>query len=192
MEHRPGNAGLVWGRRGRQCCPEDTGQVTKMEHGDSAVDRFLVLAAFGETILRFQLLELTFWTILAARLKSGITVEQGMAKVTGWDSQSMGRLVGALGLPPTLEAEAEEAVKTRNYLAHRYMRDRAMCLEDSESCQRVAIELAQVQARLDDFEVRLETYMKDLGVSDLTETELQDLGLDLPPSEYWLGRGSKA
>jgi hypothetical protein len=86
------------------------------EADDPAVARFLVLGAFGETILRFQLVELSLWRILAARLKQGLTLEQGMAKVAGWDSQSMGRLVGVLSLPNALRAEAEQAVETRNYL----------------------------------------------------------------------------
>jgi hypothetical protein len=53
-------------------------QVTDVNHvhpDDPAVDRYLVLFAFGETVLRFQLLEMSLWSILAMRLKSGTTLE---------------------------------------------------------------------------------------------------------------------
>lgn len=152
-----------------------------------------MLGAFGETILRFQLVELSFWRILAARLRQGITLDQGITKVAGWDSQSMGRLVGVLGLPNNLRAEAEQAVETRNYLAHRYIRDRAVFLDDPALCREVADELARVQARLDEFEERLDAHLRDLGVADLSEDELNDLGLLKPPSpEAWFeSKGGK-
>lgn len=58
-----------------------------------------MLFAFGETVLRFQLLEMSFWSILAMRLKRGTALEQGMTKLVGWDLQTMGRLVGVLAYP---------------------------------------------------------------------------------------------
>lgn len=144
--------------------------------------RFLVMGAFGETVMRFQLLELSFWSILAMRMKKGITLDQGMEKVAGWDAQTMGRLVGGvLGLPDDLKGEAEQAVETRNYLAHRYMRERAPYLRDVEFCHYVAEELAQVLARLDEFEERLNDHLRSLGVEDLTDEDLEDQGLAEPP-----------
>lgn len=50
---------------------------------DEATARFLVFGAFGETIMRFQLLEMSFWSILAVQLKKGVTLDQGMAKIGG-------------------------------------------------------------------------------------------------------------
>jgi hypothetical protein len=43
-----------------------------------------------------------------------------------------------------------------------------------------------VSARLDEFEGRLETYMRDAGVPELSEDELKQLGLDvaLDPAEW--------
>ena len=50
----------------------------------------------------------------------------------------------------------------------------------------IADELARVQARLDEFEERLDAHLRDLGVADLSEDELIDLGLLKPPSpEPW-------
>jgi hypothetical protein len=109
---------------------------------DPGEARAVVLLGFGETIMRFQILELGFWAILAMRLKRGITLGQAMGKVGGWDRLTTGQLVGVLGLPDDLKAEADEAVETRNYLAHRYMRERAMFLHDPAFCRQVAEELA--------------------------------------------------
>jgi hypothetical protein len=96
------------------------------------------------------------------RLKKGMTMEQAMGKVGGWDRLTTGQLVGVLGLPDDLKAEADEAVTTHNYLAHRYMRERAMFLNDPAFCQQVAEELAKAQAHLDEFEERLAAYKHDL------------------------------
>jgi hypothetical protein len=43
-----------------------------------------------------------------------------------------------------------------------------------------------VSARLDEFEGRLETYMREVGVPELSEDELKQLGLDvsLDPAEW--------
>src|SRR2546423_3365665 len=166
------------------CARQNAPQVTDVNHvdpGDPAVDRYLVLFAFGETVLRFKLLEMSFWPIIAMWLKRGTTLEQGMTELAGWDLQTMGRLVGVLGLPDELKAEADEAVETRNYVVHRYMRERAIFLHDTEFCRRVAEELAAVQARLDEFEHRLDEYMQNLGVPKLTDEELEALGLHEPP-----------
>lgn len=156
---------------------------------DPSTARFLVMGAFGETIMRLQLVELSFWSLLAMRLKQGVTLDQGMKKLTGWDAQTMGRLVGVLGLPDALQAEAEQAVETRNYLAHRFMRERAPFLHDVQFCHHVAEELASVQARLDEFEQRLDAYMQSVGVPELTDEELENLGLTEPlDPAVWFGR----
>lgn len=159
---------------------------------DDGVGRFLVLGAFGETIFRFQLIELSFWTILAARLKHGTNLDQGLSKVSAWDAQTMGRLVGVLGLPEDLKEEADQAVAARNYLVHRFMRDRAMLLHDRAFCEHVAEELAHVNLRLDEFEARLDSYIAELGVPQLTDDELEQLGLATPPSpaEGWMTDGA--
>jgi hypothetical protein len=143
---------------------------------DPAVARGTVLLAFGETIMRFQILELSFWAILSMRLKDGMTMDQAMAKVGGWDRLTTGQLVGVLGLPEDLKAEADEAVSTRNYLAHRYMRERAMFLSDPAFCEQMAQELLEIQQRLDGFEERLAAYKRNLGVPELTDEELGELG----------------
>lgn len=148
---------------------------------DADAARAVVLVGFGETITQFQLVELSFWAILATRLKRGVTLDHGMNKVAGWDAQTMGRLVGVLGVPDELKNEADQAVRARNYLAHAFMRDRAPYMYDAAFCEHVVQELVEVQARLDVFEEHLDAYIRDLGVDDLTDEDLAQLGLDEPP-----------
>jgi len=152
-----------------------------VEADEHRVAWFVVMGAYGEIMLRFQLLELSYSSILAMRLKNGTTLDQGMAKVAGWDSQTGGRLVGVLGLPDDLKIEGHKAVNTRNHLAHRFLRDRAPYLHDANFCDHVASELAQVAARLDEFEERLDAYKENLGIVDLTDEELKEMGLAEPP-----------
>lgn len=147
---------------------------------DAAEARAVVMLGLGETITRFQFLEMTFFSILAARMKKGITLYQGMAKVTGWTTQNMGRLISNLGLPSDLKEEAEQALDARNYLVHSFMRDRAMKLHDAASCEEIAEELIEVQRRLDELEERLETHARSLGVDDLTDEDWARIGLTDP------------
>ena len=48
-----------------------------VEEPDANVSRFILFGAYGEIMLRFQLLEMSYWSILAARLKRGVTLDQG-------------------------------------------------------------------------------------------------------------------
>jgi hypothetical protein len=44
--------------------------------GDVAVARFAAMGAYGEVLLRFQLLEMSYWSILAARKPRGMNWDQ--------------------------------------------------------------------------------------------------------------------
>ena len=160
--------------------------MSDVEQSDADVLRFVLFGAYGEVMLRFQLLEMSYWSILAARLKRGVQLDQGMQKVEGWERQTGERLIKALGLPDELCDEALTAVNTRNYLAHSFLRDRAPFLGVEGEAEAAADELAEVSARLDEFEGRLETYMRDVGVPELSEDQLKQLGLDvsLDPAEW--------
>jgi hypothetical protein len=153
-------------------------------HAD--VSRFVLFGAYGEIMLRFQLLEMSYWSILAARMQRGVQLDQGMQKVKGWERQTGERLIKALGLPDELHDEAFTVVNIRNYLAHSFLRDRAPFLSVEGAAEAAAEELAELSARLDEFEARLETYMRDVGVPDLSEDELKQLGLDvaLDPADW--------
>jgi hypothetical protein len=117
-------------------------------HSDLDTARFIVMGAYGEVMLRFQPLEMDYWSILASRLKRGVTLDQAMRKVSGWDSQTAGRLVNTLGLPDALKDEAVIAVNTRNYLAHGFLRDRGPFMSNPAVCEAAAEQLAIVDAKL--------------------------------------------
>ena len=57
--------------------------------------------------------------------------------------------------------------------------DRAPFLAVPGVAEGVAEELVKVSAKLDEFEGRLRTYMRDVGVPELSEDELKQLGLDV-------------
>ena len=80
--------------------------MSDVEQSDADVLRFVLFGAYGEVMLRFQLLEMSYWSILAARLKRGVQLDQGMQKVEGWERQTGERLIKALGLPDELYDEA--------------------------------------------------------------------------------------
>ncbi|WNV83190.1 hypothetical protein [Umezawaea sp. Da 62-37] len=149
------------------------------------VARFVVFGAFGEILARFQVLELAFWGILAHRQKRGMTLEQRMGKIEGWNRGVLGNLVAAADLPAELDEEAHRAVEARNYLVHRFMRDRMPFLHDAAFCEQVGTELAKVSSRLDDFETALGDHTRALGVPEVTDDELSELGLANPDPNLW-------
>jgi hypothetical protein len=151
------------------------------EVDDTAVARFIAMGAYGEVMLRSQLLEMSYWSILAARKPPGMSLDQHIAKLTEWDRQTGERLIKALGLPDDLRDEAMTAVNTRNLLAHRFLRERAVFFSDPQASHEAARVLAEVEVKIDEFEKRLNAYMRELGIEELDESEIEALELAEPP-----------
>ena len=151
------------------------------EVDDTAVARFVAMGAYGEVMLRFQLLEMSYWSILAARKPPGMSLDQHIAKLTEWDRQTGERLIKALGLPGDLRDEAMTAVNTRNLLAHRFLRERAVFFSDPRASHEAARVLAEVEVKIDEFEKRLNAYMRELGIEELDESTIEALELAVPP-----------
>ncbi len=143
------------------------------------------MGAYGEVMLRFQLLEMSYWSILAVRKPPGMSLDQHIAKLTEWDRQTGERLIKALGFPDDLHDEAMTAVNTRNLLAHRFLRERVVFFSDPRASNDVARTLAEVQVKIDEFEERLYAYMRGLGIEELDETEIEELGLEPPDFTTW-------
>jgi hypothetical protein len=80
------------------------GQTVRVSEIDKVDDvaRFVAMGAYGEVMLRFQLLKMSYWSILAARKPPGMSLDQHIAKLTEWYRQTGERLVKALGLPDDL------------------------------------------------------------------------------------------
>jgi len=105
--------------------------------------------AYGEVMRRFQLLEMSYWSILAARKPPGMSLDQHIVKLTEWDRQT-GERLKALDLPDDLHDEAMTAVNTRNLLAHGFLRERAVFFGDplaSEDAARVLVLQGQMYGR---------------------------------------------
>ena len=151
------------------------------EVDDTAVARFVAMGAYGEVMLRFQLLEMSYWSILAARKPSGMSLDQHIVKLAEWDRQTGERLIKALGLPDDLRDEAMTAVNTRNLLAHRFLRERAVFFSDPQASHEAARVLAEVEVKIDEFEERLNAYMRELGIDGLDESDIEALELAAPP-----------
>jgi hypothetical protein len=149
---------------------------------DVAVARFTAMGAYGEIMLRFQLLEMSYWSILASKKPRGMSLDQHIAKLTEWDRQTGERLINALGLPPDLHDEAIIAVNTRNLLAHRFLRERAVFFGDPRSSNDAARVLAEVDKKIDVFEQRLNSYMRELSIGELDEDERAALERAIPPN----------
>jgi hypothetical protein len=155
--------------------------MTESEQPDEAtVARLVLMNGYGEVMLRFQVLEMSYWQILATRIKRGSTLDQGIARLSGWAGQTGERLINKLGLPDDLRAEADAAVKTRNYLAHDFLRDQWPFLSEPPVCRSAAEQLAAIAVHIEEFEGRLNLYVQDLGVQELTEEEIEELGLVAP------------
>ena len=155
------------------------------EIDETAVARFVAMGAYGEVMLRFQLLEMSYWSIFAARKPPGMSLDQHIAKLTEWDRQTGERLIKALGLPDDLRDEAMTAVNTRNLLAHRFLRERAVFFGDPRASEEAARVLAEVEVKLDEFEERLKAYMRGLGIEELDEADIEALGLEPPDFAAW-------
>ncbi len=151
------------------------------EVDDVVVGRFVAMGAYGEVMLRFQLLEMSYWSILAARKPPAMSLDQHITKLTEWDRQTGERLIKALGLPDDLHGEAMIAVNTRNLLAHRFLRERAVFFGDPRASHKAARVLAEVEVKIDEFEERLDAYMRGLGIEELDEAKIEALGLAEPP-----------
>ncbi|MBV9652226.1 MAG: hypothetical protein JO296_19095 [Pseudonocardiales bacterium] len=151
------------------------------EVDDTAVARFVAMGAYGEVMLRFQLLEMSYWSILAARKPPGMSLHQHIAKLTEWDRQTGERLIKARGLPDDLRDGAMTAVNTRNLLAHRFLRERAVFFSDPLASHEAAKVLVKVEVKVDEFEERLNAYMRELGIEELDESTIEALELAVPP-----------
>lgn len=149
---------------------------------DVAMARFTTMGAYGEVMLRFQLLEMSYWSILASRKPLGMSLAQHIAKLRKQDRQTAQRLINTLDLPPDLHREAMTAADARDLLAHRFLRERAVFFGDPRASNDATRVLAEVDKKIDDFKQRLEAYMRELGIDELDEDERATLERAVSPN----------
>lgn len=145
------------------------------EPSDQRVHKFIVYGAYGEVMHQFQVFELTLWAFLTRSIKKGTNLDQAMDKVWKWDGTTLGKLVRGLKSqdhwPDGLVDSLEEAVQTRNYLAHHFLREYFLVTPSEKLKEQATRELAEVSARLEDLQEALEAQLCSLGVAGIEELD---------------------
>ena len=167
-------------------------RMTEPKASDDRVDQFIIYASYGEVMHRFQTFELLLWQFLVRGIKRGSSLAQAMDKITKWDQTTAGAIVRGLKSqahwPDGTIESLEEAVDTRNYLAHHFLREYFMVTPSEEVRSRAAEQLANVSVRLENLQEALEAHLRSLGVTgieDLDEETRAEVD-KLRPAE-WLG-----
>jgi hypothetical protein len=162
------------------------------EAPDERVDQFIVYGAYGEVMHQFQVFEMTLWGFLTRTIKDGTSLDQAMDKVWKWDGTTFGKLVRGLKSqdhwPDGLIDSLEEAVQTRNYLAHHFLRNYFMVKPSGKIKEQATNQLAEVSARLEDLQEALEGHLRSLGVAGIEELDAEKMAeIDKLRPTDWLG-----
>jgi len=142
---------------------------------DERVDQFIVYGAYGEVMHQFQVFEMTLWGFLTRGIKQGMSDSQALDRITKWDGTTLGQLVRGLKTqghwPEGMIESLEQAVETRNYLAHHFLREYFVVAPSERVKEQATEQLARVSARLEDLEVALEAHLRSLGVPGVEELD---------------------
>lgn len=151
--------------------------MSEAEAPSGQVYQFLVYGAYGQVMHQFQVLELTLWGFLTRGIKPGMSHRQAMDKVAKWDGTTLGRVIHGLKSqehwPEGVIEELEQAVETRNYLAHHFLREYFMVAPSERTRAQAADQMAHVSVRLEDLEEALESHLHSLGVASVDELDEQ-------------------
>jgi len=149
--------------------------VSEPEASGEQVDQFIVYGAYGQVMHQFQVLELALWGFLTRGIKPGMSHSQAMDKVTKWDGTTLGQIVRGLKSqehwPEGMTESLEQAVETRNYLAHHFLREYFTVAPSEMVREQATDQLAHVSARLEDLEEALEAHLRSLGVAGIDELD---------------------
>jgi hypothetical protein len=139
------------------------------------VDQFIVYAVYGEVMHKFQVFEMTLWGFLTRGIKPGMSESQAFDRVTKWDGTTLGALVRGLKIqshwPEGMIESLEQAVETRNYLAHHFLREYFVVAPSEKIKEQATAQLAQVSVRLEELEETLEAHLRSLGVPGVEELD---------------------
>jgi hypothetical protein len=166
--------------------------MAETEASGEHVDQFIIYAGYGEVMHRFQTFELLLWQFLVRGIKRGSSLAQAMDKIIKWDNTTAGAIVRGLKSqahwPDGMIDSLQEAVETRNYLAHHFLREYFMVTPSEEIRDRAAEQLAEVSVRLEDLQEALEAHLWSLGITGMEELDEEARAeIDkLRPTE-WLG-----
>lgn len=146
-----------------------TTPLENQEPDPETAERFTVFGAYGEVMLKFQLLEMRLQSIAALGIRPGSNLEQGMAPLEGWREQPLGRIAEMLDLPNGTRQELLGLVEIRNRLAHHFYEDHPFGLRTHQGRMHALDVLATVHADLERLDERLGEYLKAAGVLDPAE-----------------------
>ncbi len=87
-----------------------------------------------------------------------------------------------------MRAEAEQAVETRNYLAHHFVREYFSITPSEKLREQATEQLAKVSTRLEELEEALEAHLRSLGVPGIEDLDEETKAMidKLRPTD-WLG-----
>jgi hypothetical protein len=164
----------------------------EQEHSDQRVDQFIVYGAYGEVMHQFQVFEMTLWQFLARGIKRGTTMAQAMDKITKWDATTAGKIVRGLKSQPHwpdgMIDSLEQAVQTRNYLAHHFLREYFLVTPSERIRDQTTEQLADVSAQLENLQNALEAHLHSLGVPEVNELDEETRAeIDKLRPAAWLG-----
>lgn len=119
--------------------------------------------------------EMTLWGFLTQGIKQGMSDSQALDRITKWDGTTLGQLVRGLKTqghwPEGMIESLEQAVETRNYLAHHFLREYFVVAPSESAKEQATEQLARVSARLEDLEEALEAHLRSLGVPGVEELD---------------------
>lgn len=165
---------------------------TGMTDSDGLTNEYLIYIGYGEVMLRFQTLELSLWALLSRKIKPGTSLDQAVEMVARWDGTTFGQLMRGMKnqahWPQGLVDKLLEAVETRNYLAHHFLREYFMAVPSQENLDEASTQLAELSTWLEELDADLDAHLESLGIetSSSLDAETKALAESLRP-EKWFG-----
>ena len=171
--------------------------MSEPEVSDERVDQFIVYGAYGEVMHQFQVFEMTLWGFLTRGIKPGMSESQTIDRLAKWDGTTLGQVVRGLKSqthwPEGMIKSLEQAVETRNYLAHHFLREYFVVAPSERIRDQATDQLAHVSARLQDLQEALDAHLRSLGVADIDELDEETRAeIDKLRPRDWLGESAWA
>jgi hypothetical protein len=149
--------------------------MSEPEVSGEQVDQFIVYGAYGQVMHQFQVFEMTLWGFLTRGIKPSMSDSQALDRITKWDGTTLGQLVRGLKSlshwPEGMIESLEQAVETRNYLAHHFLREYFAVAPSKRVKEQATDQLAHVSVRLEDLQEALDAHLCSLGVPDTEELD---------------------
>lgn len=156
-----------------------------MNEDESSQSAAVVYVGFGQVMHKFQLIEMNLWSVKALHFKAGIQEHQAFAKLANWDAKAVfGGLVEELKdqhhWPAGMVERLRAAVRVRNYLAHRFLREFFMAENSEENYGRGIEQLIRWSEMVDELDAELAAHVVHLAGGDIDEETKAELAQFLP------------